>query len=111
CSRDSLYACVLRILPADLYVRAASGGETAFIDSDTQKRIAALPGVQRVEFLREQQLSLDPARVRIVLLARTVDRANPARSLPLQVPSLEIPADAPPPVWVNEAAADLYGFL
>src|SRR4030095_2107853 len=52
--RDSLDAWLLRILPADLYVRAASGGETAFIDSDTQKRIAALPGVRRVEFLREQ---------------------------------------------------------
>jgi len=109
--RDSLDAWLMRILPADLYVRAASGGETAYIDSDTQKRIAALPGVRRVEFLREQQLSLDPARVRIVLLARTFDRANPARSLALQAPSLEIPADAPPPVWVNEAAADLYGFL
>ncbi len=108
--RDSLDAWLLRILPADLYIRAASGGETAFLDPDAQSRIAALPGVRRVEFLREQQVSLDPARVRIVVLARAIDRANPRRNLPLLAPPLEIPADAPPPVWVNEAAADLYGF-
>ena len=81
--RDSLEVWLERILPADVYVRAASGGDTAFLPPGTQARIAALPGVARVEFLREQQLSLDPARPRIVLLARAVDRDDPARSLPL----------------------------
>jgi putative ABC transport system permease protein len=108
--RNSLDAWLERILPADLYVRAASGGDTAFLDPDTQARIGALPGVRRVEFLREQQLSLDPARLRIILLARVIDRANPGRSLPLLAPPLEVAADAPAPVWINEAAADLYGF-
>ena len=81
-----------------------------FSAPDVQREIAALPGVRRAEFLREQQLALDPARVRVVLLARAIDRANPARSLPLLGAPLDVPADAPPPVWVNEAAADLYGF-
>ena len=40
---------------------------------DDQTRIAALPGVRRAEFLREQQLLLDPAKPRVVLLARTID--------------------------------------
>ncbi len=108
--RDSLDAWLERILPADLYVRAASAGETAFLAPDVQRKIAGVPGVRRAEFLREQQLALDPARVRVVLLARTIDRANPARSLPLIGAPLDVPADAPPPVWVNEAAADLYRF-
>jgi putative ABC transport system permease protein len=108
--RDSFNAWLERILPAELYVRAASGGETAFLDRDTQSKIVALPGVRRVEFLREQQISLDPARLRVILLARTIDRTNPARNLPLLGSPREVPAEAPPPVWVNEAAADLYGF-
>ena len=75
--RDSLDAWLERILPADLYVRAASGGDTAYLTPEVQAMIAALPGVRRVEFLREQQLLLDPARPRIVLQARTVDPGDP----------------------------------
>jgi putative ABC transport system permease protein len=108
--RHSLDAWLERILPADLYVRAAAGGESAFLDQDAQSRLAALREVRRVEFLREQQISLDPARARVVLQARAIDRANAARSLPLLSVPLDVPADAPAPVWINEATADLYGF-
>jgi putative ABC transport system permease protein len=108
--RGSLDTWLERILPADLYVRAAAGGDTAYLRSDVQAQIAALPGVRRVEFLREQQLLLDPSRPRVVLQARTVDPANPSRSLPLLGAPLAVAADAPPPVWVNEAAVDLHGF-
>jgi len=108
--RDSLDAWLLRVLPADLYVRAAAGGETAFLAPDVQAQIAALPGVRRAEFMREQQLSLDPARVRVVLQARAIDRTNAARSLPLLGTPVDVAIGAPPPVWVNEAAADLYNF-
>ncbi len=45
-----------------------------------QARIAALPGVRRAEFLREQQLLLDPRSPRVVLQARAIDAANPARA-------------------------------
>jgi putative ABC transport system permease protein len=108
--RHSFEAWLDRILPADVYVRAASGGDTAFLPPDAQTRIAALPGVARADFLREQQLALDPARPRIVLIARAIDRSDPARSLPLLGTSLRVDDAAPPSVWVNEAAADLYGF-
>ena len=108
--RNSLDTWLDRILPADLYFRAAAGGDTAYLAPDVQARIAALPGVRRVDFLREQQLLLDPSRPRVVLQARAIDTANPARSLPLVGASLPVGADAPPPVWVNEAAADLYAF-
>ncbi len=108
--RDSLDAWLDRILPADIYFRAAAGGDTAYLPPDVQVKIAALPGVRRAEFLREQQLLLDPSRPRVVLQARTVDAANPARSLPLVGSAVAFAAGAPPPAWVNEAAADLYGF-
>ena len=108
--RDSLDAWLVRILPADLYFRAANGGDTAYLAPDLQAMIAALPGVRRAEFLREQQLLLDPARPRLVLQARTVNPADPARNLPIIGTPIAVAADAPPPVWVTEAAVDLYDF-
>ena len=108
--RDSLDNWLERILPADIYFRAASGGDTAYLSADAQAMIAALPGVKRAEFLREQPLMLDPSLPRIVLQARTVDPANPARTLPLIGTPLAVAAGAPPPVWVTEASVDLYGF-
>ena len=108
--RDSLDTWLDRILPADVYFRVANGGDTAYLAPDLQALVAALPGVRRAEFLREQQLLLDPARPRIVLQARTVDATNPASSLPIIGTTVSVAADAPPPIWVTEAAADLYGF-
>lgn len=106
--RDSLDTWLERILPADLYFRAAAGGDTAYLDPEAQARIAALPGVRRVDFSREQQLLLDPARPRVVLQARVVDAADPARSMPLVGAVEALAPGAPPPAWVNEPAADLY---
>jgi putative ABC transport system permease protein len=107
--RDSLDAWLERILPADLYFRAASSGDTAYLTPEVQALITALPGVRRADFLREQQLMLDPSRPRIVLQARTVDAAAPGRNLPIVGIPITVAADAPPPVWVSEPAADLYG--
>jgi len=108
--RISLDAWLERILPANVYVRASPAGDTAYMTADDQARIAALPGVRRAEFIREQQLLLDPARPRVVLLARTIDTRNLTRQLQL-VSAQVIPAPgAPPPVWVNEAMVDLYNF-
>jgi len=108
--RDSLDTWLDRILPADMYFRAASGGDTAYLTPEVQAMIAALPGVRRAEFLREQQLLLDPARPRIVLQARRVDPVDPGRALPMIGLPVAVTAAAPPPVWVSEAAVDLYGF-
>ncbi|HSS69869.1 MAG TPA: FtsX-like permease family protein [Casimicrobiaceae bacterium] len=107
--REALDAWLERILPADAYLRVAAGGDTAYLTPQDQQRIAALPGVRRVEFLREQQLLLDPSRPRVVLLARDIDPAKPEERLPLLDPAVAANADAPP-IWVNEAMADVYGF-
>ena len=108
--RHSLDAWLAHILPADVYLRASAAGDTAYLTPENQARIAALPGVRRAEFLREEQLLLDPARPRVVLLARSIDAADPARALLLVSAPVAVAAGAPPPVWVNEAMIDLYGF-
>jgi len=108
--RDALDLWLERILPADVYVRAAAAGETSYMTPEDQTRIAALPGVRRAEFVREQQLLLDPSRPRVVLLARDIDPNDPGRRLALVGAPSTPPAEAPSPMWVNEAMADLYGF-
>ena len=109
--RQALDAWLFDILPADVYARANASGETGYMTAGDQARIAALPGVRRVEFQREQQLIVDPARPRVVLLARTIDARDPARRLPLVGRSIVPPEGSPPPIWVNETMADVYGFV
>src|SRR5437763_2409903 len=107
--RDALDLWLERILPADLYVRSA-GGDTAYLSPDDQSRIATLPGVKRAEFLREQQILLDPARPRVFLLARSIDANAPQDKLVLVTRAPPPAQGAPPPLWANEAMVDLYGF-
>ena len=108
--RVSLDAWLERVLPADVYVRAGAAGDTAYMSADDQTRLAALAGVRRAEFQREQQLLLDATRPRVVLLARSIDVTNLSRQLQLVSGSVPVAPGAPPPAWVNEAMLDLYGF-
>ena len=107
--RGSLESWLERMLPADLYLRAARFGETAFLTPGEQARIAAIPGLERVEFIRSQTLLLAPERPPVTLLAGPVDAADPEKTLPLTgAPHVLRPGD-PPPVWVSEVASDFYG--
>jgi putative ABC transport system permease protein len=108
--RESLEVWLAKILPADLYLRSARGGETAFFTPEQQARIRATPGARQVHFLRHQNLWLDSARPTVSLLARPIDAAHPDRLLPLEGEWLVPAATAPPPVWVSETVQDLYGF-
>jgi len=106
--RDSLDSWLHRVLPADLYLRAGTSGDTAFLDVAAQRAIAGLPGVRRAEFLRAQQVLLDPSLPRVTLLARDLDPARAAAALPLVTLAVQPGPDEPPAVWVTETAADLY---
>ncbi len=108
--RQSLTDWLDHVLPADLYLRASGAGNTAYFPIEMQRRIAALPGVRRAEFLRSEQIMLESARPRISLLVRAVDPASPQDVLPLVGTHLVPPAAAPPPVWVSELMVDVYGF-
>jgi putative ABC transport system permease protein len=108
--RQSLDAWLGRILPADLYVRAGVWSDTGYLSPETQRALAALPGVERVDFVRRQEILLDPARPPVALLARSLDRSDPTRGLPLVgQPSRSGDGDVPE-LWASEIAADLYGF-
>jgi len=111
--RISLDAWLDRVLPADLYVRSGLsgiGGDTAYLTPADEARIAALPGVRRAEFLRIQQFLLNAGKPRVTLFARSVDRDEPGKQLPLEGGALTPAAGAPPPLWASEAMVDLYGY-
>jgi putative ABC transport system permease protein len=107
--RDSVARWLDVVLPADLYVRTASGpaaGDTAFIDPAFVQAAAALPGVQRTATQRVRPLLPDPARPPISLVARPLGDA--ARELPLVGEPIAVPAGQIA-VYASEALADLYG--
>jgi putative ABC transport system permease protein len=104
--RDSVTDWLDAVLPAALYVRGADPDTAGFAPGFVQA-VAALPGVERVETLRQQRLQLDPARPAVALLARPLERGA-AQVLPM----LEAPLPVPPGrigIYVSEAMVDLYG--
>ncbi|QAU34065.1 FtsX-like permease family protein [Janthinobacterium sp. 17J80-10] len=110
--RISVDDWLARVLPADLYVQAAGSGDTAGFDLTEQAAIATVPGVARTDFLRMTQLTLDPTRPDVALIARNIDLQDPGKSLALMddpAPLQAIPRGAVP-VWVSEAMVDLYGY-
>jgi len=96
------------ILPADLYVRTVDAGGTGFLSRAQQAALAAMPGVDKVQFLRTRRVSLSSARPPIVVIARDIDASDPARLLYLVGAASPVPAGARP-AWVSEALLDLYG--
>lgn len=97
------------LLPADLYLRtsvSAAAGDTAFLTPRLVQDLSAVPGVARVATQRVRNLSLDPARPPVALLARRID--DPRRSIPLVGHLVPVPPGAVP-VYVSEAMVDLYG--
>jgi len=96
------------ILPADLYVRTAAGGNTGFLSREQQNALAAAPGVARAQFLRTRQVALAPDRPNVVVVARDIDARDPGALLALVGETAAIPPGARP-AWVSEALVDLYG--
>ena len=105
--RVSVDDWLLQILPADVYTRTTASGGTAGLNPREQAAISALPGVARVDFQRLRSLSLAPDRPNVMLLARPVNLADPGKSMVLVGDTVPVP-DGAKPVWLSEAAADLY---
>jgi putative ABC transport system permease protein len=108
--RGSLETWLDQVLPADMYVRAGAGSDTAYLTPPLQARLERLPGVARVEFLRATSLALDDDARRVTLLARDIDRTRPMDRLALIGPTVTPGPQDPPPAWVSEAAADRFGW-
>jgi len=108
--RDSVDQWLVRILPAELYVRPANSGETGFFSPVDVQRIASTVGVARAEFLRINQLTLDTRRPPVALISRAIDPSNAGTRLPLVGETVAPPVGGARPIWVSEAMVDLYRF-
>ncbi len=99
-----------KLLPADMQMREPLGNDTAYWSPADQARLAAVPGVSRIEFRRTRQLLLDVAHAPVTLIARDSTGAQVADALPLlRRLQLPLPADMEP-AWISEALQDLYGY-
>jgi len=107
--RTSLDAWLDRVLPADVYVRPGALSDTGYLSAEAQRALRELPGIARADFVRREDVLLDPMRPRVALLARALDSSDPTRGLPLVGKPLPGGADDPPELWASEIAADLYG--
>jgi putative ABC transport system permease protein len=103
--RQSLDDWLGMVLPADLYLR--SGSDSAFLSAADQQAIARVHGVARAEFMRATSVNLDPARPQIALLARDIDENDAGARLALVSREVAPRIDAPSPLWISEAVADM----
>jgi putative ABC transport system permease protein len=97
------------VVGADLYVRAAAEGDTGFFTREEQRRIAAVPGVRKADFIRYDRLVVGTGTTPFTLVARPIDerlllgfQVEPG-GLPTRVPGERL-------AWITEAARDLHGW-
>src|SRR4029453_8167184 len=108
--RHSLDEWLREVLPADLYVRAGSRGEsttTAWFSEHAREVLASAPGVQRAEFSRFVRVAFEPQRTPVMLVIRPFDVERP--TIPLIGRARTWKSGDPPPAWVSEAFSELYG--
>ncbi len=107
--RGSVMDWLDAVLPAPLYARTlgAQSSDAPAFGPDLVGRIAALPGVERVQGTRTVPLLLDAGRAPVLLIARPLGQ-DAARTLPLVAPPLPVP-DGHIAVYASEALADLWG--
>ena len=114
-------------MPADLYasltrsdLNNASGQDPTSYSNDASgqdpaslHRLAAIPGIARVEFTLQQKLLFRPEQPEVMLIARPVPNNRAAKVLPLTGDLSTQPMgtkDSLPEVFVSEALLDLYGW-
>ena len=106
--RDSLDQWTQKVLPADLYVRVGYVGQSSYLDEALAQSMARVQGVEHVEYNRFARVQLSADRPALTLIARSMDRDHPESTLwMMSTASNEIPSGAVP-VWVSEAASDLF---
>jgi putative ABC transport system permease protein len=99
-----------KLLPADMQLREPYGSDTAYWSAADQAKLAAVPGVSRIEFRRTRQILLDPARAPVTLIARGATSAQTAAELPLLQTQPLTPPSKAEPAWISESLQDLYGY-
>jgi putative ABC transport system permease protein len=106
--RSSVDQWLVSVLPADLYLRSASTGDTGYLSEPDLALIRALPGVAALEALGTSSLTLDPLRPAVALIVRPIDAADPGARLPLIGRAVPAP-QGQVAVYVSEPVARIYG--
>lgn len=106
--RVSLEDWLHGVVSADLYVRAAAGGDSGFFTVEEQMRVAALPEIASVEPLRYDRLVLGAQDAPLTLIARPI-HLRILEGFQVEPPGLA-PRGAEIPVWISEASRDLQGW-
>ncbi len=107
--RESVTQWLDRVLPADLYVRSAGNlgaSDTVFFSPEFVAAAAQVPGVNKLQAMRQQPVMLQSSLPAVALIAREL--GDPARSLPLIDTPLPVPAGQTG-IYVSEAVVDLHG--
>lgn len=103
--RDSVTQWLDKVLPADLYASLTRS------DLNEPHRLAAIPGIARVELTLQQKILFRPEQPEVMLIARPVPSGRAAQVLPVtgdlsvQPKGITNPL---PEVFVSEAMLDLY---
>jgi len=108
--RVSFERWLTKLLPADIQMRVPPDNDTAFWSARDQARIAATPGIARIEFRRTRQILLDAAHAPVALIARDLTPASAASVLPIVQRARGASHAQPPPAWISEALEDRYGY-
>ncbi len=107
--RDSMTQWLDSVLPADLYVRAASSsgaGDVLTLPPALLEGAAAVPGVLRTSTQRVSAVQLAAGRPAVALLARPI--VNAEKDLPL-IGELRLLPPGETATYVSEAMVSLYG--
>lgn len=113
--RDSVTQWLDKVLPADLYASLTRSdlNEPSGQDPASLHRLAAIPGIGRVELTLQQKILFRPEQPEVMLIARPIPSGRAAQVLPvtgdLSVQSKGI-TDPLPEVFVSEAMLDLYNW-
>jgi putative ABC transport system permease protein len=83
--RDSVSQWLDQVLPADIYAGTGTADMPIFTEADSQA-VLLIPGVDRVERVRQLPVLWASDRPEVVVIARSIDWAQPQRSLPLVGP-------------------------
>ena len=108
--RESFDRWLGDVLPADLHMRVAQAADTAFWSPAEQAEIAAIPGVARAEFRRQQTVYLAAGREPVEVIARAMHDPSVSAGLPIVVGDGIDAAETEDLAWISEAVHDLYGF-
>ena len=107
--RASFELWLTKLLPADLQLRLGEGDDSAALSLAMQARIAAVPGVARIEFRRLRPILLQAGRASVTLIARDMPGPRAADALPLLREAPPPAGAALAPAWISDAVQDLYG--